>query len=68
MNAILNGKHIINDVTILNTVLANNNIDSNSSNTTQKEDPNSKASRLDIEAVTDTGTIVNVELPQYMKH
>ncbi|MBR1944380.1 MAG: Rpn family recombination-promoting nuclease/putative transposase, partial [Alphaproteobacteria bacterium] len=49
LNAILNGNPFIKDVTILNTE-------------TQKEDPNSKASRLDIEAVTDTGTIVNVEL------
>ena len=49
MNAILNGNPFIEDVTILNTE-------------TQKEDPNSKASRLDIEAITDTGTIVNVKI------
>ena len=62
MNAILNSNPFIKDVTILNTVLDNNNIDNNTSNTTQKEDPNSKASRLDIEVEIDNGTIVNVEI------
>ena len=62
MNAILNCNPIINDVTILNTVLDNNNIDNNTSNIIQKEEYNSERSRLDIEAITDTGTIVNVEI------
>lgn len=49
LNAILDGKPSIKDVKILNTE-------------TKIEDPDKKASRLDIEAVTDNGIIINVEI------
>ena len=49
LNAILNGNPVVSAVRILNTE-------------TLREGPNDKASRLDIEAETDDGTIVNVEV------
>ena len=49
LNAILNGNPTIKDLRILNTE-------------TKIEDPDKKASRLDIEAVTSDGIIINVEI------
>ena len=49
LNAILNGNPVVKNVTLLNIE-------------TLKEDPDNKASRLDIEAETDDGTIINVEI------
>ena len=49
LNAILNGNPTIKDLRILNTE-------------TKIEDPDKKASRLDIEAVTSNGIITNVEI------
>ena len=49
LNAILNGKPVIKDFTFLNTE-------------TKAEDKDNKISRLDVEAITDDGTIINVEV------
>ena len=49
LNAILNGNPVVKDLTFLNSE-------------PPKDDFYSKASRLDVEVVTDNGTIVNVEI------